>query len=187
MKILRSVRQNHYAFICPKMAQKCLSQGLYQTKFEQHHAKPHLSTSILVYLMSANSFCGLQTEVAVWGRRRRSKVFWQESRPHGQGLEILSLTQIGNCQADLSGYILTRFVGLAFSQSRDLFHTLWSKEWTFFPPFSSGFSSGGSTAFLGSFFRFFSQFWSEYGVDFCFSTFWKPWSTGVVSHLKIGF
>ena len=55
------------AFICPKMAQKCLYQGLYQTKFEQHHAKPHLSTSILVYFIRANSFCGLQTEVAVLG------------------------------------------------------------------------------------------------------------------------
>ena len=55
------------AFICPKMAQKCLYQGLYQTKFEQHHAKPHLSTSILVYLIRANPFCGLQTEVAVLG------------------------------------------------------------------------------------------------------------------------
>ena len=38
-------------------------EALYHTKFEQYHAKPHLSTSILVYLMSANSFCGLQTEV----------------------------------------------------------------------------------------------------------------------------
>ena len=42
-------------------------EALYHTKFEQYHAKPHLSTSILVYLMSANSFCGLQTEVAVLG------------------------------------------------------------------------------------------------------------------------
>ena len=51
-------------------------EALYHTKFEQYHAKPHLSTSILVYLMSANSFCGLQTEVAVLGRC--DKVFWQE-------------------------------------------------------------------------------------------------------------
>ena len=44
---------------------------------------------------------------------------------------------------------------LAFSQRCDTFHTLWSKEWTFFPPFSAGFSSEwGSTAFLGSFIRY---------------------------------
>ena len=63
--------KTNMAFICPKMAQKCLYQGLYQTKFEQHHAKTHLSTSILVYLIRANSFCGLQTEVAVWGGEER--------------------------------------------------------------------------------------------------------------------
>ena len=48
------------------MPPKCLYQGLYQTKFEEHHAKPHLSTSILVYLIRATSSVDFKLKLLLW-------------------------------------------------------------------------------------------------------------------------